>query len=107
MTFAWAGWGKLNLKCQVPVIFFFFGRQSTKGGERLNIDNFRLQRCRFFVQRAKLQFGPAFASVEDFRIAIKQQRTVKGKKALSSEKLLWLKLENTMPLEQHSSWPAN
>ena len=27
---------------------------------------------------------------------------MKGKKALSSEKLLWLKLENTLSLEQHS-----
>ena len=26
---------------------------------------------------------------------------------LSNEKPLWLKLQNILPLEQHSTWPAN
>jgi len=41
-------------------------------------------------------------SAEDFRIAIKQQQTLKGKQAMSSENPVWHKLENTLPLEQRS-----
>ena len=53
------------------------------------------------MQWVKLRLCPAFVSAEVFRIALKQQWTVKEKKTLSNEKPpLWLKLQNTLPLEQ-------
>ena len=53
------------------------------------------------MQWVKLRLSPAFVSAEVLRIAIKQQWKLKKKKTSSNEKPpLWLKLKNTLPLEQ-------